>query len=51
MTTFIPKGIAIKVNLLLYRKLNEQNVKYGNSYFYVEHIFWIFIWIASLGQF
>ena len=52
MTAFVPKDVAIKMNLLFYRILNEQ-IDYVRkilfcSYFLIEHMFWIFVRIASL---
>ena len=50
MTVFVPKDIDIKMNLLLYRTLNEQNgSKKGLVlflFFPIEHMFWIFVRIA-----
>ena len=54
-TTFIPKDVVIKMNLLLYRILKEQIDMLRNvlfcSYFLTEHMFWIFVKIASLRRF
>ena len=55
-TAFVPKDVAIKMNLLLLRILNGQNDMYCKkdlvySCFLTEHMFWIFVRIASLRQF
>ena len=48
-----PKDVAIKMNLLLYRILNEQIdlVLFLFSHRAYEHMFWIFVRIASMRRF
>ena len=49
---FVPKEVAIKMNLLLYRILKEQiDIEKGSCFvliFLIEHMFSIFVRIVSL---
>ena len=52
-TSFVPKDVAIKMNFMLYKIPHEQidNKNMFCSYFLIEHMFWIFVRIASLRRF